>query len=69
MKPNVRTVLDRFCDWRERGASRVTRVRVNVAEKYLRRLLGLKKRDPLTWRGIAVFARDTPPMWPVMATC
>lgn len=25
--------------------------------------------DPLIWHGIAVFARDTPPMWPVMATC
>lgn len=60
MRDNVRTALDRFCDWRERAGSRITRVRVNVTEKYLRRPLGLKKRDPLAWRDVAVIARDTP---------
>lgn len=37
MRDNVRTALDRFCDWRERAGSRITRARVNVTEKYLRR--------------------------------
>lgn len=27
MRANARTVLDRFCDWRERAGSRITRAR------------------------------------------
>lgn len=47
-----RRELDRLCDWRRTSGSRMPGVTVEVTEPYARRVLRLRRRDPLVYRGL-----------------
>jgi len=53
---NVRQLVDRFADFLQ-GTTRIPpRLQLNVTERYLRRQLHLRKREPLVYRGIELTA-------------
>jgi hypothetical protein len=50
----VKAVLDAFADWRERNNPNVTAATVAARETTVRKALGIKKREPLVYRGLTL---------------
>lgn len=57
MRQPVNVMVDRFADWRDQNRPSINSLKVNVTERYLRRRLGLKKDDPLIYRGLELKAK------------
>lgn len=49
---NFRRQVDRLCAWRKPAGSRIEGVTVEVTEGYARRVLRLRKHDPMVYRGL-----------------
>lgn len=56
---SFKTTLDRFCDYREVSSPSVTHATFDVIERTARKVLRLKKRDPLIYRGLALTCRGS----------
>jgi N-acetylglucosamine kinase-like BadF-type ATPase len=46
--------LNEFADYRDRASLSITEATVSVTEKYARRLLKIKKDEPLSYRGLTL---------------
>jgi siroheme synthase len=57
---SVKTVLDRFADWRDKSNPAITEATVSVREATARRVLRLKKGDPLIYRGLSIRCVGSP---------
>jgi hypothetical protein len=51
---NVKDVLDRFADWREKNRPSIVTATVAARETTVRRRLRLKKKDPLVYRRLKI---------------
>jgi hypothetical protein len=46
--------LGRFADWRDHAKSKIDTATVEVTEQYARRRLGIRKDEPLVYRGLTL---------------
>jgi len=51
---SAKATLDRFIEWRNVSNPGITTATVAVRTKTLRKALGLKAKDPLVYRGLAI---------------
>lgn len=59
MAKNFVEALNHFADYRDISAPSVNHATVDVTEKYARRRLKLKKKDPLVYRGLSLTCRGS----------
>lgn len=57
---NFRRQIARLCTWRKTARSRIEGVTVEVTEGYARRVLRLRKDDPLVYRGLELRCIGSP---------
>lgn len=59
MSKNFIEALNKFADYRDVTAPHITTATIDVTEKYVRRKLRLKKKDPLVYRGLVLTCRGS----------
>lgn len=52
-------VLKKFADYRDHARPSINQATVAVTEKYARKKLGIKKDEPLVYRGLSLRRKDT----------
>lgn len=59
MAKNFVEALNHFADYRDTAKPSISHATVDVTEKYARRRLKLKKKDPLVYRGLSLTCRGS----------